>query len=387
MRRVQKLTIIAKGITLMTQINTARLDQAYGQLQAYAARDPRLDTPFYQYLTHHTNTDLQRINIKNLAEAWHTPERALLVWMLYATRVGVLDLYWESHCPHCQNLNQLTTRMGDLKAADSCETCHAQFQTHADQNIEVRFSVSTSIYPQRELLIERIPLPIMPANFDFNQPLPVLFRPAISAKDVMLLPEFKVIFGQEMLSQRESLNIQSLTFLFTDITGSTALYQQLGDVRAYNLVRDHFDVLFREIDQNNGNVVKTIGDAVMAVFDAPEHALQAALAVQRSIREFNLGRSIETGRVLVKIGVHSGVTIAVNLNNTLDYFGNTVNMAARIQGQSRSEEVLFSEEVYRDHGVQTLLASDPHLQITHSLFELHGIGEKQLYSAMLPSKR
>ncbi|MCU0497187.1 MAG: adenylate/guanylate cyclase domain-containing protein [Anaerolineae bacterium] len=370
----------------MTDINTARLDQAYGQLQAHLARDPQWDMPFYQYLTTHTNTDLQHINVPQLAQAWQTTQRALIVWMLYATRVGVLDLYWESHCPHCQNLNQITTRMGDLTPDTSCGICHAQFQTHADQNIEVRFSVSTAIFPERELLIERIPLPTLPADFDFSQPFPVVFKPSISAKDVMLIPEFKLIFGQEMLSQRESLNIQSLTFLFTDITGSTALYQQLGDVRAYNLVRDHFDVLFRAIDQNQGNVVKTIGDAVMAVFATPEQALKAALSVQKSIREFNAERTVENGRVLVKIGLHHGVTIAVNLNNTLDYFGNTVNMAARIQGQSRSEEVLFSEEIYRDQGVQAVLKDDPQLQVSHSLFDLHGIGERQLYSVMLGAK-
>jgi class 3 adenylate cyclase len=204
----------------------------------------------------------------------------------------------------------------------------------------------------------------------------------ITALDVMLTPDFKHLFAQDALSQRESLSIKNLTVLFTDNTGSTALYQRLGDVRAYNLVRDHFDVLFREIQNFKGVVVKTIGDAVMAAFPAPDLAVQAALAVQKNIREFNRARNVEDGIILVKIGLHAGSAIAVNLNNTLDYFGNMVNLAARIQSKSRSEEVLISEEVYQDAAVQTALAADKGLILSNSLFELHGIGERRLYSIM-----
>jgi class 3 adenylate cyclase len=174
-----------------------------------------------------------------------------------------------------------------------------------------------------------------------------------------------------------------LTILFTDITGSTAMYKRLGDIRAYNLVRDHFDVLFQEIEQFQGLVVKTIGDSVMAAFSSPDHALQAALAVQRSIGKFNETRTAEDGFILVKIGLHTGSAIAVNLNNTLDYFGNMVNLAARIQGKSRSEEVLMSEDTHRDPNVQEILASSRELVVTDSIFELHGIGEQRLFSVMV----
>jgi class 3 adenylate cyclase len=204
----------------------------------------------------------------------------------------------------------------------------------------------------------------------------------VTALDMMLLTEFKQIFASDLLSQRESLSVKSLTLMFTDITGSTAMYKRLGDVRAYNLVRDHFEVLFREIDQHNGVVVKTIGDAVMAAFSSSDDAVSTALDVQRRIREFNAGRDPEQGVILLKIGLHSGSAIAVNLNNTLDYFGNMVNMAARVQGKSRSEEILLSPAVYLDGPVQQMLAADRSLVIVDSMFELTGLGEQRLYSVI-----
>jgi class 3 adenylate cyclase len=210
----------------------------------------------------------------------------------------------------------------------------------------------------------------------------ITFDDVVTGSDVMLTPDFKNVFSRETLSQRESLSIRHLTILFTDITGSTALYQRLGDVPAYNLVRDHFDVLFQQIERHQGVVVKTIGDAVMAAFPAPDYALQAALAVQHDIRQFNEPRTPDQGIILVKIGLHTGNAIAVNLNNTLDYFGNMVNQAARIQSKSRSEEVLLSEDIFNDAGVQNSLAARSDLVLSDSVFELQGIGEHRLFSVM-----
>ncbi|NJL96165.1 MAG: adenylate/guanylate cyclase domain-containing protein [Anaerolineae bacterium] len=202
-------------------------------------------------------------------------------------------------------------------------------------------------------------------------------QPDITGLEAAMLPAFEQLFNQEGLSQRESLAVRNLALMFTDITGSTALYQRLGDVRAYNLVRDHFSVLFREIEANNGTIVKTIGDAVMAAFLTPEDALRAGLAVQQAIRAFNQGRTAEQGVILVKIGIHMGSAIAVNLNNRLDYFGNMVNLAARIQGKSRSEEILLSQQVYHDAQVQAILQNRQDIRISDSVFELAGIEETQ----------
>ena len=74
--------------------------------------------------------------------------------------------------------------------------------------------------------------------------------------------------------------------MFTDIKGSTALYERVGDGRAYEIVRDHFSELTDAVRLNNGAIVKTIGDAVMACFTTPADAVRAALAVQEGRRAF-----------------------------------------------------------------------------------------------------
>src|ERR1700744_2402653 len=90
-----------------------------------------------------------------------------------------------------------------------------------------------------------------------------------------LLPGFKA----DNLAIDQRLKITSLTFLFTDLKGSTALYERVGDLAAFDLVRAHFHALLEIISSEKGAVVKTIGDAVMATFVRPEHAIIAGLRI------------------------------------------------------------------------------------------------------------
>jgi len=102
-------------------------------------------------------------------------------------------------------------------------------------------------------------------------------------------------------------------------------------------------------------VVKTIGDAVMASFTDPAQAVRAALAMQAAIAS-----SARTGSELVlKVGVHAGPSVVVTLNDRLDYFGSTVNMAARLQGQSAGDDIVLSQAVAADPAVQEILAAVP----------------------------
>jgi class 3 adenylate cyclase len=104
--------------------------------------------------------------------------------------------------------------------------------------------------------------------------------------------------------------------------------------------------------------VKTIGDAVMAAFVSPRQAVAAAIDIQRQIAAFNRESHVEDGAsppIVIKLGVHSGPTIAVTLNDRLDYFGSTVNMAARLQGQSEGGDIVLSPETAADITVVPLL--------------------------------
>ena len=111
--------------------------------------------------------------------------------------------------------------------------------------------------------------------------------PRMSGLELIHYPLFQQLFGDQAPSERERLQISAVTTLFTDITGSTELYTSLGDTRAYNLVRDHFNILFEEIEKQGGVVIKTIGDSVMASFRSNTDALQAIIPMQQRLNEYN----------------------------------------------------------------------------------------------------
>ncbi len=177
-------------------------------------------------------------------------------------------------------------------------------------------------------------------------------REALTAHDVTTLQAFRDLFADAVLRPGDEAGVGQITILFTDLRGSTALYEQIGDAPAFNLVREHFAVLAREVRQCDGAIVKTIGDAVMAAFADPVDAVRAALAIRDSIAAFD-------GRLVVKLGLHTGPSIAVNLNDRLDYFGTTVNMAARLQAQSRGGDIVLSRRLANDPAVRPLLALLP----------------------------
>ena len=97
-------------------------------------------------------------------------------------------------------------------------------------------------------------------------------KPFLTAKRMLTNQTFRDVFKADNLNIDQRLKITSLTFLFTDLKGSTALYERVGDLAAFDLVRAHFHALLEIISSEKGAVVKTIGDAVMATFIRPEHA-------------------------------------------------------------------------------------------------------------------
>lgn len=174
---------------------------------------------------------------------------------------------------------------------------------------------------------------------------------AVTAAEVTTLQRFRDLFADEALRPGEQISVGSLTVLFTDLRDSTRLYREIGDAPAFGLVMNHFDVLRQTITAENGAIVKTIGDAVMAVFQRPISALRAILMAQET-----LATPPATGRQFcLKAALHYGPTIAVNLNQRLDYFGTTVNMASRLEKFSQGNDVIMSESVYFDPEVQEFL--------------------------------
>jgi class 3 adenylate cyclase len=179
-------------------------------------------------------------------------------------------------------------------------------------------------------------------------------KPFLTAKRLLTNQTFRDIYQTDTLDHDQRLRITSLTFLFTDLKGSTALYERVGDLVAYDLVRQHFGVLHEIVASEAGAIVKTIGDAVMATFATPDRALAAALKMREAMAHINAERGNED--LLLKIGIHEGPCLAVTLNNSQDYFGQTVNMAARVQGLASSRAIFVTQPVINDKKTANMLA-------------------------------
>jgi class 3 adenylate cyclase len=198
-------------------------------------------------------------------------------------------------------------------------------------------------------------------------------KPFLTAKRMLTNQTFRDVFKADNLNIDQRLKITSLTFLFTDLKGSTALYERVGDLAAFDLVRAHFHALLEIISSEKGAVVKTIGDAVMATFIRPEHAIIAGLRMRAAMDELNVQRG--TSDLVVKIGIHEGPCLAVMLNERQDYFGQTVNIAARVQGLSTSQAIHITGPVIDAPAVAALLDKEAIVPIQKQA-ALRGIADK-----------
>jgi class 3 adenylate cyclase len=200
-------------------------------------------------------------------------------------------------------------------------------------------------------------------------------RPFLTAKRMLSNQTFRDVFKADNLNLDQRLKITSLTFLFTDLKGSTALYERVGDLVAFDLVSAHFNALLDIIAAEKGAVVKTIGDAVMATFIRPENALAAGLKMRAAMDKLNGERGAKD--LVVKIGIHEGPCLAVMLNERQDYFGQTVNIAARVQSLSTSQEIHITGPVIDAPGVATILEREA-IKPIQKQAALRGIADKMV---------
>jgi class 3 adenylate cyclase len=193
-------------------------------------------------------------------------------------------------------------------------------------------------------------------------------RPFLTAKRLLSNQTFRDIYKTDTLDVDQGLKVTSLTFLFTDLKGSTALYDRVGDIVAYDLVREHFRILQDIVSSEGGAVVKTIGDAVMATFPTPDRAVSAALRMRDSVQKLK-------NDLLIKIGIHEGPCLAVTLNDRLDYFGQTVNIAARVQSLADSRAIFATKSVVENSLVSKILEAGKH-KLTEQSAALRGVADK-----------
>jgi class 3 adenylate cyclase len=135
------------------------------------------------------------------------------------------------------------------------------------------------------------------------------------------------------------------TILFTDVEGSTALTQRLGDAGAREVLREHERIVREALKAHGGSEVKALGDGFMASFGSATRALECAIAMQRAFAAWNAARPepVEgrAAQIRVRIGLNAGEPIA----EAEDLFGTAVNLAARIAAQAAGGEILVANVV------------------------------------------
>jgi class 3 adenylate cyclase len=174
---------------------------------------------------------------------------------------------------------------------------------------------------------------------------------ALRAGQLLSFQEFRDLFSEDYIAADVRLGVGEQTLLFTDVVGSTAFYASRGDPAAFVEIKKHFDELFAIIATHRGAVVKTIGDAVMASFTSPLDAVRAARQIHAA---FHPGRSDTPIRL--RISLNTGPCIAVRLNANADFFGGTVNVAAKLQALAEGYQIAMSEATYRSPSVADYLA-------------------------------
>lgn len=164
---------------------------------------------------------------------------------------------------------------------------------------------------------------------------------------------FRDIFVAEGLAAGLKIEAGVQNIVFTDVVSSTKMYKNAGDAQAFATVRAHFVKIYDVVRSHNGAVIKTIGDATMIAFSDTTNAMKACLAIQKLFD----GKD-KLCPVYLRVSLHKGSCLAVNLNSSIDYFGNTVNFAAKIQFAAGARQIVFSREVSEDTRIPLLLSEN-----------------------------
>ena len=311
------------GIRAVLNLSKSRrqaIAKAVSALEAYHLKAEFLER-LVDVLDGLSDRELYRANPRMLATHLQLLEREVLRVLVFGVKEGIFTMNWEIQCPVCNSIDFAPKHLYDLRTLHTCPVCRTIHANDADAQMRVTFSVDERL---RKLGTEA-------DDAEFRDRMDRRYG-IVSGHRLLTLQAFREAFPRETLPPSESLVIRRVAILFTDLTGSTALYARRGDARAFDLVRQHFALLFNLIDTNNGVVIKTIGDAVMGAFTEPVDAVQAAIAMHQQLDIFNQTLHLpQEDYLALKIGIEVGPCISVTLNDRSDYFGTTVNTAARIQ--------------------------------------------------------
>lgn len=227
----------------------------------------------------------------------------------------------------------------------------------------------TLLYPRSDMIIKNnSESPLLISIEDKRWP-----EYGVSASEVTSQQLFRDCFPKEHLRSNQKMKCDDLTILFTDLMDSSSIYSEGGDEEAISRVMDHFETLRQIVQEERGAIVKTIGDAIMAVFRSPKNAV---VAYRRAQKLFNESEDSEY-KIRIKGGLHCGNCYALTLNNRIDYFGNTVNLAARLVEKAKHDELVISDKALDDPGLKQYLKQDEiYCEMDEFASRLKGFGDK-----------
>jgi len=137
---------------------------------------------------------------------------------------------------------------------------------------------------------------------------------------------------------------RNVAIMFTDIKGSTKYFETYGDIEGRALIETHNRMLFPIISAHGGKVIKTIGDAIMAMFEKPDQAVLAGMEMQKALAEYNKTQDQKHKAIHIRIGLNYGPAVV----ESADVFGDAVNVAARVESKCEPDQVLISESLYQE---------------------------------------
>lgn len=319
--------------------------------------------------------DLFHINIYYLAKQWQVAKKELLHAFVAAVAKKTFILEWQIHCPHCGQLVKEVSCLQEITSKNFCKSCQLSFNNCIDTNIEVFFSV----HPQKK----KLPTSFKEKYLRENQQAKFCSwqnQHTIYGIDIIQSPVFYQLLSKskDFLLPQQDLHLAHNNILFVSIKNFTQLYSNCGDSQTFQMLKKYLASLEKVICRNDGIVVKTMGDVLMAAFSKTEHALEAALEAQVTLLLFYKNKT-DQEKIEARMGLSSGEMLLATANNQLDYFGKTVNIANQIHSLARKNSVVFSQEIFSLPSSKRIIKKYSR-QVHRSHVKLKGVvGEQILY--------
>ncbi len=334
-----------------------RVRQAIKRLDRYGFSSATLNA-LSTFLAQAAERELYQANPRHWARQIGLDERTLLALIVAGVREELFELAWQAVCPMCKLYNRASNTLGGILQMHYCENCNHGFEVYLDEGIILTVSVTEAL--RRLSATKRLDLVFRDwINVQHGQ---------IPALAFIILPAFQELSDQQTIPVGQWLGVKRMTVLCLGLRDTAAIYHKHGDAQAYRWVAEYFQEIFNAATREKGMVVRTRGDDVLGVFPDAANALQVLADALVSLSQLNTQVRLTGSEALhLKAGLHTGSGIVASLNGRLDYFGETVNLAARLSELVQDNEVTISQTILNDPLVKTLV---------EALGELHPLPAK-----------